>query len=390
MKYTPRKFFKYNLATDSVTTNKAGKKIVTVNSGDPAASNDTGEGYIVGSMWFNTTSGEQFVATDVSAEDATWAGQLGNTINPPFTVQGSNYGWYAAGRLDPGSPATPGNHNRYALTSSGNGTDIGEANALVEKGQNGSIRNDDFGWHVMGYNPGYPEVIDRFPFSAPTGVTDVGEGSPGGATMTAGNTSGSYGFVSGGYNASVQLDHIYTFPLANPSNPYSDTGGELSGIKSNLFGVSDAPNGYGYVGAGDNPSARNQDTVERFAFTSTGNATDAGEMNAGTIYQACHSSTTHGYSCGGAPWPSYPDLNTIQKFSLASTISSADVSEMTEAKGGCRGSSGPGHGYIAAGADVGPSACMNTIERNSTTSDSAGADVGELTEISMMGCSTES
>ena len=47
MKYTPRKFFKYNLATDSVTTNKAGKKIVTVSSSDPAASNDTGEGYMM-------------------------------------------------------------------------------------------------------------------------------------------------------------------------------------------------------------------------------------------------------------------------------------------------------------------------------------------------------
>ena len=122
---------------------------------------------------------------------------------------------------------------------------------------------------------------------------------------------------------------------------------------------------------------------------STGNASDIGEMNTGTIYMTGHSSPTHAYGCGGAPWPSYPELNTIQKFTLAASTTSADVSEMTEAKGACRASSGEGFGYIAGGADVGPSACKNTIERNSTTADSAGADVGELTEINMMGCATE-
>ena len=71
MKYPPKKYFDYNLASGAVTTAKVGKKILTTDSGDPAASHDTGEGYIVGSMWLNTTSGQQFVAVSVSDE---WRG----------------------------------------------------------------------------------------------------------------------------------------------------------------------------------------------------------------------------------------------------------------------------------------------------------------------------
>jgi len=40
--------------------------------GDPAASNDTGEGYEVGSMWYNQTSNALFVAEDVSSAAAVW------------------------------------------------------------------------------------------------------------------------------------------------------------------------------------------------------------------------------------------------------------------------------------------------------------------------------
>ena len=391
MRYIPDKIQTHEIKNETLESGDMSKKVIHINAGAPAKTDDTGLGYNQGTIWIDSTNGDMYICTDHSAENSTWQNMEGDDVNL-FLIQGSTYGWYASGRFDPGSPATPGNHNRYSLASSGNGSDIGEANGLVEKGQNGSIRDLSYGWHVMGYNPGYPEVIDRFPFTAPTGVTDVGEGSADGLTQHAGHTSGSYGFISGGYSgppSDAHVDEIYTFPLANPSNPFSDTSGELVSARTNVFGVSDPVNGYGYVASGHTPSARNQDAAERFAFVSTGNASDIGEMNTGTIYMTGHSSPTHAYGCGGAPWPSYPELNTIQKFTLAASTTSADVSEMTEAKGGCRASSGEGFGYIAGGADVGPSYSKNTIERNSTTADSAGADVGELTEINMMGCATE-
>jgi hypothetical protein len=393
MEYIPRQVTNSEVADTTIDHTGVASSFIHLATDAPDGNDDEGTGFAAGCLWIDYSNGETYVCVASTDEAAKWAAQDGSDDINILQMQGSTYGWYASGRFDPGSPATPGNHNRYSLASSGNGSDIGEANGLVEKGQNGSIRDTSYGFHVMGYNPGYPDVIDRFPFTAPTGVTDVGEGAPSdGLAQHAGNTSGTYGFVSGGYNgppSNALLDEIYTFPLANPSNPFSDTGGELTSARTNVFGVSDPINGYGYVASGDEPSARNSDAAERFAFVSTGNASDIGEMNTGTIYMTGHSSPTHGYGCGGSPWPSYPELNTIQKFTLAASTTSADVSEMTEAKGGCRASSGDGFGYIAGGADVGPSACKNTIERNSTTADSAGADVGELTEINMMGCATE-
>jgi hypothetical protein len=39
---------------------------------DPTTTNDTSEGYSIGSKWINITSGEVFVATDVTLNNAIW------------------------------------------------------------------------------------------------------------------------------------------------------------------------------------------------------------------------------------------------------------------------------------------------------------------------------
>ncbi len=78
----------------------------------------------MGSIWVNTSTGQQFIATSVSAEDATWYGQEGDIINEPFKIQGStsgfNYCW-----SDPG--AYPNVINKLSFTSDGDSTDVGES-----------------------------------------------------------------------------------------------------------------------------------------------------------------------------------------------------------------------------------------------------------------------
>ena len=54
---------------------------INVNSSDPDVGNDTGQGYVAGSLWVNSTSGEVFQAVGVGAEDAVWLGQEGENIN---------------------------------------------------------------------------------------------------------------------------------------------------------------------------------------------------------------------------------------------------------------------------------------------------------------------
>ena len=71
----------HNLGAGSVTTAKAGKKIIHTEAADPTTAADAGTGYAVGSVWNNTASGEIFVCTDSSEEDSTWYGQEGENIN---------------------------------------------------------------------------------------------------------------------------------------------------------------------------------------------------------------------------------------------------------------------------------------------------------------------
>ena len=68
---TPRTIRAHNLGAASITTAKAGKKIIHTASADPTTAADAGTGYAVGSVWCNTSSGEVFVCTDSSEEDST-------------------------------------------------------------------------------------------------------------------------------------------------------------------------------------------------------------------------------------------------------------------------------------------------------------------------------
>ena len=84
MKYTPRRFEGRHFTSGSVTQGKASKKLFVTSSSDPAATDDTGLGYAVGTTWVNTSSGQIFICADASAEDAVWYGQEGDIINEPF------------------------------------------------------------------------------------------------------------------------------------------------------------------------------------------------------------------------------------------------------------------------------------------------------------------
>ena len=98
----PRQVKDAEIASDAIDHTAVADSFINLNSGDPAASNDTGEGYVLGSLWVNTTSGSQFICTATTAENATWINQEGDSSNVP-TISGSTYAIVAQG----GSSATP-------------------------------------------------------------------------------------------------------------------------------------------------------------------------------------------------------------------------------------------------------------------------------------------
>tara|TARA_B100000949_G_C13852335_1_gene273168 strand:- start:90 stop:338 length:249 start_codon:yes stop_codon:yes gene_type:complete len=81
MKYIPRRFEGRHFLSGSVTQGKASKELFVTSASNPAATDDTGLGYAVGTLWTNTDSGQIFICTASTAEDATWKGQEGTDIN---------------------------------------------------------------------------------------------------------------------------------------------------------------------------------------------------------------------------------------------------------------------------------------------------------------------
>ena len=79
--YIPDQFAGREFKAASVTQAKLATKFYKTSTSDPAATDDTGLGYAVGTIWTNTTSGQIFICTADSAENATWKGQEGDDIN---------------------------------------------------------------------------------------------------------------------------------------------------------------------------------------------------------------------------------------------------------------------------------------------------------------------
>ena len=381
---------------------KFSKAVIHHNAGAPTAADDTGLGYAVGSIWVDTTNGDMYVAASVTAEDANWKNMEGDEVNPPFTIQGSGYGYSCGHMLDPGSPSFPGNINRFAMVSSGNGSDVGELATAVRDIQSGSIRDDSYGFAVGGINPPSKsqDFIQRFTLASPTTVVDIGEmvKKP---HYSSGSTNGSYGFVYGGRDSNppeANVDTIEKFALAAPPVTATDSGMEITESIERGAGLSDTANAYGYLLGGVPidpsgnwpPSGGTLDTIEKFSFTGSGSTSDHSEMSTDVIKPVGTSSTTHGFRAGGVQRPPYTDTTINEKFAFAAPTTIDDVGDLTQARSGIQGASGDTHGYHAGGADWGPSFGYNVIDRFSTSADANSTDVGELSEIGASGSGFES
>ena len=81
---------------------------------------------------------------------------------------------------------------------------------------------------------------------------------------------------------------------------------------------------YGYSSGGVVYPPGVTNTIEKFTFSSDGNATDVGDLTVGRDYVSGQSSSVSGYVTGGAP-----PTNVIQKFKFPSDGNATDVADMT-------------------------------------------------------------
>ena len=140
---------------------------------------------------------------------------------------------------------------------------------------------------------------------------------------------------------------------------------------------------FGYVSGGfvTTPSAGAVNTIEKFSFTSDGNASDIADLSTVNSQNAGQSSSSNGYSSGGF---SGGALTTIDKFPFSTDTNATNVAALSIARNFCEGQSSSENGYTSGGSSpfpINPATYSNVIDKFPFASDANASDVGDLSGI---------
>ncbi len=349
----------------------------TVSTSDPAIDTNS----TLGKKWVNKTSGEVYICTDATAGANVWTNVGAGSGNvKPYSYQGSSYGYSLGGTL----PRTTDIH-KYSFTSDGNATNVGDMFGgtsgagchLQAYGASSSLTHGyshgGNSWPTTTVTGYWNNVIDKFPFAAADGFTstDVGNLSNG-VGYIGGFSSDGYGWSAGGWNGST-LNVIDRYSHSSDGNA-TDWADLTAATKEDSNGASASDYGYSSGGSPDTTK------IERFAFASQSNGTDVGNLVvASRLYAGGNSSTTHGYHVGGASSGGGPSYNEIQKFAFASSGNSTDIGNLTTNFSWGSSSTSTTHGYSAGGDTLGGGNAQNVISKFPFAPDTNATDVGDLT-----------
>lgn len=192
-----------NLGRSSGLTKAASTGAPDSGSSDPATDENPSA---VGDRFINTTSGELFVATDVSTDNNVWKGQLGTTISPPkyFGGRGVWMGGYTTANDDTIDYVT--------IASLGDAIDFG--NVTVAGSRNGqALSNGPRGvcgvWHSTA-------VMEYITIATTGNATDFGNLTL--ARSPSGVSNGTRGCFGMGLNGGAPQDEIDYITIATTGN----------------------------------------------------------------------------------------------------------------------------------------------------------------------------
>ena len=215
----------------------------------------------VGSTWINTTSGEIFVATDITSNENVWQGTAGNTVEPPPSFLGSR-GIWAGGYRSSGAT----NYIDYVtIASTGNATTFGN---LTLSRHSGRASSNGVRGVIGGGNDGssYTNVIDYITIATTGNAIDFGD-----LTETRGLTGacsdGTKGLWGGGVGGGNVIDYVTIATTGNATDF-----GDLTVSRYDLGSCSDGTKGLWGGGA----STTN--VIDYVTIATTGNAVDFGDL----------------------------------------------------------------------------------------------------------------
>ena len=335
----------------------------TQSSSDPTISTNPSGG--VGTEWQNTSTGEVFVCTDATAGANVWknVGEHSGNVEPYYFPRGNQHGYVSTG-----NPSNTNVIQRFAFASDGNASDVGDSTQGRHNG--GGCSTESYGYVGGGYTSSPVNTIDKFAFGSSSNATDVGDITV--SRTPAGVMSTTRGYWMGGWNGSATVNVIDSLIFASGGNA-TDWGDLTQSIAIGDVGQMSAT--YGYRAGGDtNGGATMQNVIDKFAFSSTANSTDVGDLVVATFDTSGANSETYGYKLGGgiAPWTTYGDQ--IEKFAFASDGNASDVGNITVGRYRPAGVSSATYGYCCGGR----APVSDVIDKVTFASDANATDVGNL------------
>jgi len=203
--------------------------------------------------------------------------------------------------------------------------------------------------------------------------TNVGGGT--GSIKPFHGTGTNYGYVAGGATSVHYTDRIDRFHFSS-SAASTDVGNLLnegqhaSHPGSHALGcTSSSTHGYG---AGGDPYSGHSVTIQKWAFSTTADATDVGDCQTSASGRAAFMSTTHGYASGGSP-----TTDSVDKYAYASDGNSVDLCNLHHgSRYNPAGATSETVGYTHGGRSG--SSNLNYIEKITFSSDSTSVDHADL------------
>lgn len=302
---------------------------------------------------------------------------------PLGPVQGETSGYTSGGqRSTPPTPAGVNIIDKFPFASDANATDVGDLSETNVQRQSSGSSSSSNGYVAGGEGTfAYPvagartSVINKFPFSSDTNASNIGDLAFA-VSYNGGNSSSTHGYSTGGSKDpsppgppyTRNADEIQKYSFSSDGNA-SDVANLLS-QQIRLSGQSSPT--HGYASGGGASSGTN--VIQKFTFASDANATDVGDLLSTNGYPGGNSSLTHGYVSGNSP-----NGNVIQKFPFSSDTNSADVGDLSQGRSSTTGQNSFSSGYVSGGSTFPPYVAVNTIDKFSFSADANAADVGDLT-----------
>jgi len=266
---------------------------------------------------------------------------------------------------------------RIYITGTVNGIFLGSLSALRTINDtsvtiiNGVVQGSTYGY-TSGGHPG-PSValktIDKFSFSSNTTASYVGDlvgigpAPTTGLRFAAGQSSETHGYHSGGETGTGSKTNIiqkFSFTSDGNATDIADLTRSSGGIAGQISST------HGYTSGGLSPYSN---VIDKFPFSTDVNAVDVGNLTVARSLVAGQSSTDNGYSSGG------PSSNVIDKFPFATDANATDVGNLTVSGGGAAGQSSTVSGYTSGS----NSPVSDTVDKFPFSTDANATDVGDLT-----------